>query len=268
MLLALAAVGLLLTTPQALPRAVAESAPRAAAPAQPVILFTVGPRLAVRNVFIKDRLTPGLSRQKSGALSLWAAALEVVPAANKGLPLVSDLAFTGSMSRSIYGAGLGAAENVTGLSGNWIAWDAGARLRLAFAGREWGGLSIKYTSERHDFSGPRPPGVVLPSGTQQAWEPGLDLLLPLGPLTLDLRGGWVLPVTRDAIDEVFPRAVTQGFSLGARLGWVLGEHLEVSLGGRQRRLLHALNPLPHDPYIAGGATDVSTLWDLALTVRG
>jgi hypothetical protein len=231
------------------------------------LLLTVGPRLAVRNVFFRDRLTPLLSGQKSGALALWSAGLEVFPA-RPGLPLISEVSLSGSMSRSIYGAGLAAAENVSNLSGRWIAWDAGARLRVVVAGREWGGLSLRYSSERHDFSGPRAPGVVLPSGTLQAWEPGLDVLVPAGPLSLQLFGAWVLPVTRDAIDEVFPRARSQGFTAGARLGYALGEHVEVSLAGRHRRVLHALNPLPYDPYIAGGATDASTLVDLALTIRG
>jgi hypothetical protein len=229
--------------------------------------LTIGPRLAFRDVTFRDRLTPLLSGQKSGALALWAAALEVFPA-RRGLPLIGDVSLFASMSRSIYGAGLAAAENVSDLSGRWIAWEAGARLRVVLAGREWGGLSVRYASERHDLSGPRAAGVVLPSGTQQSWEPGLDVLVPAGPLTLRLSGAWVLPVTRDAIDEVFPRARSQGFAAGARLGYALGEHLEVSLSGRHRRVLHALNPLPYDPYIAGGATDASTLVDLALTFRG
>ncbi len=268
----------LLALAEATPAAPAASlAPAGEPPApssfsMPYAQLTLSPQIAERRLTYRDRVTPGLAGYQSGAVGLLQLAGEIFPSNGKGLPIVSDVGLTGSASRSLRGdAKFGAGEDYEDL---WHAWEVGARWRGIFAGEEWLSISIQYGSLSSQLSGPKLYGVLLPTGTQQYWRPGLNLRLPLGQFAISIYGGYLDVVVQDAIGHAFPRNGEGGVDLGAKLAFtfgnplVLNTHLELHAAARYLRFFYTLNPEPNDPFVAGGALDEYAIFELGLGLRG
>ena len=223
-----------------------------------------GPEVAVRRVTFRDRLTPGLSGYRSGALPL--LRLEALAYPARGLLALDDLGFFGSYARSPWKARTLTADGSLAFETQEIAWEAGARYRVVVDGVERGGASISYGSLRSDFAGPQLAGVLLPSGTLEYWRPGLDARLPLGPVVLVGGLAYLAPARQDKIGGAFPRASSGGVEAGLHAEAALGKFW-LRAAVRYLRFFYALHPQPHDPYIAGGAIDEVASASLALGYR-
>ncbi len=223
-----------------------------------------GPELAVRRVGFRDRLTPGLAGYRSGALPL--LRLEALAYPARDLLALDDLGFFGTYARSVLKSRTLTADGSLAFETQEVAWEAGARYRLVVGGVERGGASLSYGSLRNDFNGPRLAGVLLPSGTLEYWRPGLDARLQIGPIALSAVLAYLAPARQDRIGAAFPRASSGGFETGLRAEAAFG-HLWVRAAARYLRFFYALHPLPHDPYIAGGAIDEVASASLALGYR-
>jgi hypothetical protein len=233
--------------------------------ALPLLEFFVAPSADVRRVSFRDRLTPSLAGYKSGARALLRAELSIFPLGRSELPVVSDLGFFGSYSRSQQAQTL-TADGTLAFTTQEIAWDAGARYRGVIDGEERFGASLGYGSLRNDFSGPRLAGVLLPAGTVQYWRPGVSGRLPLPWIVLGAELGYLLLVREDTFSAAFPRSTGGGLDAGAHVSMELRQ-FEVRLSLRYTRLFYSLHPLPYDPYIAGGALDELFAVDLAFGLR-
>jgi hypothetical protein len=223
-----------------------------------------GPEVAARRIGFRDRLTPGLAGWQSGAQPLFR--LEALVHPTRGLPVIDDVGFFAWYARSLARSQTLTADGSLTFATQQIAWEAGARYRLVIDGEERGAASIAYGSLRSDFDGPGIGGVLLPAGTLQYWRPGLEVRVPIGTVSLFAGAGWLAPVRQDAIGAAFPRSSSGGVDVTIRA--------EMSLGGfflrgavRYMRFFYSLNPLPHDPYIAGGALDELASANLALGYR-
>jgi hypothetical protein len=53
----------------------------------------------------------------------------------------------------------------------------------------------------------------------------------------------------------FPEAKANGMDAGLMFGFAIPKGFEVRLGADYRRYGFSLNPVPGDPYVAGGALD-------------
>ena len=233
--------------------------------ALPLLELSLSPGADLRRVRFRDRLTPSLAGYQSGARALLRAGLSFYPLARSGLPGVSEVGLSGSYARSLQSQTL-TADGARAFTTQEIAWSAGARFRGVVAGEERYGVTIGYGSLRNDFGGPKLAGVVLPSGTVQYWRPGISGRLPLPGIVLGLELGYLRLVRQDAIGSLFPRASGAGVD-GAVHASIELRQLEVRLSGRYTRLFYSLHPLPHDPYIAGGALDELFAVDLSLGLR-
>jgi hypothetical protein len=219
---------------------------------------------SVRRLFFRDRLTPTLAGWQSGALALGGLSLQAYPSTGR-LPVLDDIGAYASYARSLKSQTLTADGTLT-FTTQEIAWEAGLRWRAIFSGRERGAISVGYGSLRHDFSGARLPGFLLPAGTIQYWRPGLEGRMALGPLALSVGAAYLLVVRHDFLAALFPRASKRGIEASARASIDLGM-LELRLSGRYTRFFYSLHPLPYDPYIAGGALDEVFTVDLACGFR-
>jgi hypothetical protein len=233
--------------------------------ALPLLQLFVAPEMDVRRVSFRDRLTPSLAGYKSGARALLRVGLTVYPLGRSELPAVSDVGFFGSISRSLKSNTL-TSDGTLAFTTQEISWDAGARYRGVIHGEELFGVSIGYGSLRNDFSGPRLPGILLPSGTVQYWRPGISGRLPLPGIALGAELGYLLLARQDAIGAAFPRSSSAGLDAAVHASVELRQ-FEVRLSGRYTRLFYSLHPLPYDPYIAGGALDELFAVDLAFGLR-
>ena len=226
--------------------------------------FSAGPEVAVRRVAFRDRLTPGLAGYQSGALPLLRLDAAAYPV--HGLLALDGLGVFGSYARSLLRSRTLTADGSLAFETQEIAWDAGARYRIVVDGEERGAASLGYGSLRNDFSGPSIAGVLLPAGTLQYWRPGLEGRIPLGPVVLAAGVGYLAPARQDAIGAAFPRASSGGVDLDLRAELAVGK-LWLRFAARYLRFFYSLHPLPHDPYIAGGAIDEVGSASLALGYR-
>ena len=226
--------------------------------------ISAGPELAVRRVGFRDRLTPGLAGYQSGALPLLRLDAAAYPA--RGLLAIDGFGFFGSYARSLLKSRTLTADGSLAFETQEIAWEAGVRYRVVIDGNERLAASLSYGSLRNDFAGPRLAGVLLPAGTLQYWRPGVEGRLPLGPVVLAAGFGYLAPARQDAIGAAFPRASSGGVDLGLRAELAVGK-IWLRLAARYLRFFYSLHPLPHDPYIAGGAIDEVASASLALGYR-
>lgn len=229
-----------------------------------VLEISAGPEVAVRRVGFRDRLTPGLAGYQSGALPLLRLDALAYPA--RGLLALDDLGFFGSYARSLLTSRTLTSDGSLAFETQETAWEAGARYRIVLGGKERGAASLSYGSLRNDFNGPRLAGVLLPAGTLQYWRPGVEGRFTLGRVGLAAGLGYLAPARQDAIGNAFPRASSGGVDLGLRAEVAVGK-LWLRLAARYLRFFYALHPLPHDPYIAGGAIDEVVSASLALGYR-
>ena len=231
----------------------------------PIVVLTVAPELGFRRVTYRDRVSRELAAFSGGAMGLLSAGLELYPAGGRNLPLISNVGFVGALSRSLPAHGSGAGVSFDNL---WRTWEVGGRYRGVFGGEEWYALSLRYVSQRFDFTGSTDDQLHLPSGTKQYWRPGLELRLPLGPAAIAVSGAWLALVMKDAVSRPFPRSTAGGFETGLALSYALGPLAELKLSGRYSRFFYKLRPLPGDPLVAGGALDETALLDLSFNLRG
>jgi hypothetical protein len=234
------------------------------AAALPSLDASVSVGSSVRRLFFRDRLTPTLAGWRSGALALGGLSLELYPSTGR-LPILDDVGAYGSYARSLKSQTL-TADGTLAFTTQEIAWDAGLRWRAIFSGRERGAVSIGYGSLRHDFSGARLPGYLLPAGTIQYWRPRLEGRMELGPVALAAGAAYLLVVRQDFLSALFPRASKHGIEASARASIKAGK-VWLTLSGRYLRFFYSLHPLPYDPYIAGGALDEVFALDLACGFR-
>jgi hypothetical protein len=224
--------------------------------------FSVG--TSVRRLFFRDRLTPTLVGWQSGALAVWGLSVQGYPSTGR-LPGLDDVGAYGSYSRSLHSSTL-TADGTLEFTTQEIAWEAGLRWRAVVDGKEHGAVTFGYGSLRHDFSGARLPGYLLPAGTIQYWRPGLEGRLTLGPLALGAGAAYLLVVRQDFLSTYFPRAGKGGVEASVRASMDVGK-VGLTLSGRYQRFFYSLNPQPYDPYVAGGALDEMFTVDLACSYR-
>lgn len=237
-----------------------------ASPGAPLVEFSLTPEVVVRQVRFHQRLTPLLlAGYRSGVLGLVRLGLAIYPAANRDLPIISDIGLTGSFGRSMKTNTL-TADGALAFQTSETAWDAGARWRGIFSGQERLALSLSYGSLRNDYTGAQLPNVLLPSGTLQYWRPGAEARFPFGAFALGAGAGVLFPVSRNAIGKAFPRSTSAGVDADLHGSLDLGRTL-LRLSLKYTRFFYALHPVPHDPFIAGGALDELFALDLSIILR-
>jgi hypothetical protein len=226
----------------------------------------LGPELVVRRVSFRDRLTPGLAGYKSGALPLLRVEAAAYPAQGRGLLALEDVGLFGWYARSPVKSRTLTSDGSLAFETQEIAWLVGARYRVLLSGTERFAASLSYGSLRNDFAGPSIAGVLLPAGTIQYWRPGVEARFPFGAVALYAGLGYLAPARQDKIGAAFPRASSGGVDGELRAEVAFGA-LVVRAAARYLRFFYSLHPLPHDPYIAGGALDEVASVSLALGYR-
>jgi hypothetical protein len=228
---------------------------------QPLLRLAVAPAWGGRNVGYADRVTPTLSGYR-GSMPLVGLTAELYPGAWSGLVVLKDLGVTGRFSRSL-GGSTATADGAATLTTQWTRYGAGLRYRLVVGGREWGGVALGWGGGSFRFGGPSLQPALLPDGTTSEWRAGLDGALPLGPVTVRLGAGGLLP-HGGALGAAFPAASEGGVDgrLGASVQ--LGGHVELGAGVEYVRYFWSFHPSPGDRYVAGGAIDEQLFTDVRL----
>ena len=224
--------------------------------------FSVG--TSVRRLFFRDRLTPTLVNWKSGALAVGGFSVLAYPATGR-LPVLDDIGGYAWYERSLKST-TQTADGILEFSVQQISWEAGLRWRWLSEGTERGAVTFGYGTLRHDFSGARLPGDLLPAGTIQYWRPGLEGRVQVGSVVLGAGAAYLLVVRQDFLSAYFPRAKKGGLEASLRGSMDVGK-VNLTLSGKYQRFFYSLNPEPYDPYVAGGALDELFAVDLACAFR-
>ncbi|TMA32601.1 MAG: hypothetical protein E6J88_02110 [Deltaproteobacteria bacterium] len=228
--------------------------------AGPAVDASVFAGSTLRRLYFRDRLTPTLAGWQSGAMAVAGISLQAYPATGK-LPVLDDVGVYGSFARSLKSQTL-TADGELAFNTQETTWEMGLRWRA-----ERGALSIGYGSLKHDFTGARLPGFLLPAGTVQYWRPGVEGRTGLGRVVLRGGLGYLLVVRQDFLSANFPRASKGGVDVFARASMDVWKKVVLTFSARYSRFFYSLHPQPYDPYIAGGALDEVFAVDLACGYR-
>jgi hypothetical protein len=232
--------------------------------ATPQVDASISVGSSVRRFFFRDRLSPTLAGWQSGALAVGGLALQAFPATGK-LPMIDDIGAYASLARSLQSS-TQTADGILTFNTQETTWEAGLRWRAILGGSERGALTVGYGSLRYVFGGASLPGYLLPAGAIQYWRPGLEGRLDLGRFVLRAGAAYLLVVRQDFLAALFPRYSKGGLDATMRVSTDV-KQVTLSLAARYSRFFYALHPLPHDPYIAGGALDEVFAVDLACSYR-
>lgn len=236
----------------------------AASLAEPRFEVSASVGSSLRRLYFRDRITPTLAGWESGALAVAGISLRAWPSTGK-LPVLDDIGAYAWFQRSLSSQTL-TADGTLSFSTQQTSWEAGLRWRAIVSGVERGAITIGYGNLRHDFSGARLPGYLLPDGLVQFWKPGVEGQWQAGPVILGVGAAYLAIVRQDFLQAYFPRARKAGVEASVRASMRL-EKAEVTLSGRYQRFFYALHPEPYDPYVAGGALDELFALDLACGFR-
>jgi uncharacterized protein YbjQ (UPF0145 family) len=184
------------------------------------------------------------------------AALELYPAAGTSIPFLRDLGLTGSFSRAV---GISSATKTgTKLDTTWMRIGGGLRARFRPGSNDGPviGLSggINFTTFNVEA-----PGTNLadsaPDVTYASLRGGLDARIPFWRMALLLDAGYDGPLSAGKLYDRFTGSTVGGVDFGAGLAILIAGGFEARLTGHYTRYFYSFDPVPGDPYVAGGALD-------------
>jgi len=228
----------------------------AANPASATVIVDAAFRLGGRNFFYNQPLTPNARPYELYAAPMVHAGVELYPAATSRFAVLRDLGAFVTVDQLV-GPGSRSVEGVT-LETRWTRVEGGMRLRIApLARRDRLVLGLRGSFVVQPFS--LRSGTALdaqaPSVDYTAVRGGGDVRVGIGPLALELSGGFQRLVTAGETRARFRLPEAMGMDLGFGVLVPIARGFEARLVASYDRYFYAFHPEPGDPYIAGGAVD-------------
>jgi hypothetical protein len=213
---------------------------------------SVGNEVGGRTFTFNDPLTGNLRSYHLGAAPLLVADGAVYPFLEQAAPV--DVGVVAGFAQAY--ALQSAASESGSISTHWNRWYAGARVRLR-TGTERApvvGVQVTYGSEAFTFDGNDPSGTF-PSVTYSLARAAGDVRVPLGRFAAMSDVGYLAVGSEGDVGSRFPHASVGGIDFGMGAAYVIGSGFEARVEGNYRRFFYAMNSVPGDAFVAGGAFD-------------
>jgi hypothetical protein len=249
--------------PAEVPARVVEAppAPDRAAPSAPaerderLLDLQAGVGIGLRHFEYTDRITPSLRPYTLPAAPLASIAASVYPFAGTHTPLLRDLGITGDYAQAFAIS----SEDSTGahVDSTWRTFDVGARERIPITRAVEAGVAVAYGGNDFQFDQPLAGAAAqLPSASYRFVRAGADGRVRLLPAFSAFGGGSYLAVLSTGYTgDLFSRESVGGVEAHLGASWSIARSWEASVSASYTRFFYAMNPVPGDASVAGGAID-------------
>lgn len=221
-------------------------------------LFEVGIAFEMggRHMTFNDAITQNIRPYDVLGVPMIAASGAVYPAAGTSIPVLKNI---GVAARFAMAVGLTSSTKAgqEAISNTWLRFRAGLRWRFV-PGTEKGPvltLTGDYGMDTFTFDKAGPLEKSVPSVDYSYLRAGGEVRLPIGPLALELGGGYRGLLGVGAVGGRFTGASALAFDGFVGFAVPLPAGLEARLSGDYSRVFYAFQPIPGDEYVAGGAVD-------------
>ncbi|HXU71081.1 MAG TPA: hypothetical protein VN947_17225 [Polyangia bacterium] len=201
--------------------------------------------------------TRNLSTYDNGASALVGFHAELQPFARGRSRWLRGLALAGGFAGSV-ASGAAHADGSNPVQSPLYAFDVGLRERVRLGDGRFApalGVAAAYGSLRQSFSDGGVLVAGLPSVSYQYGRVAVDGEIALGPLALELSGGYRAVGSSGYLGSRFSRTSVQGFDARAGLVARLPRGVVVGAGAEYVRFASTFHPQPGDAYVANGAVD-------------
>jgi hypothetical protein len=166
--------------------------------------------------------------------------------------ILSDVGLAGSFSQIML---VQSSVGSTSLQTSGTSYWGGLRVRI-HPGRLLLGASLSYASTAFSFSSTdTTTTATLPAETYRSVRPGLDLRVPLGPISIIADVAFRAVVGSDGLSARFRSPSVNGVEGEAGAVLAIADGIEARLVGRYERYFYSFKPAVLDVYVAGGALD-------------
>ncbi|MEZ4308264.1 MAG: hypothetical protein R3F14_09495 [Polyangiaceae bacterium] len=181
---------------------------------------------------------------------------EVYPAAGTGLPVLKDLGLTARFSMA-FGLTSTTAGGEATTSNTWIRFRGGLRWRLLPGGPRGPILALTgdFGLDTFAFDDAGPLADSVPSVEYQYLRAGADMRFPIGPVALEIGGGYRGLLSVGETGDRFRDTQALAFDALAGFAVTLPAGFELRLSADYTRVFYAFKPIPGDVYVAGGLVD-------------
>lgn len=212
--------------------------------------LAAGGGIATRRFFWVDAVTPNLRGYRVQAFPVLTASADLTALAD---PAFGDLGIAGSLTSSV-----GLRSRASGgepLGTVFRRYEVGPRLRLSPWGEGATRLTLVTAWGGTQFEIDGPAGSGFPSFSYAYARLGGEVRAPLGPVSLVAGGAYLPVVSSGELAGRFRAQVARGVdgSLGAALS--IGAAVEARALFSYAHFAHAMEPLPGQDHVAGGALD-------------
>jgi hypothetical protein len=214
--------------------------------------------VGMRRFSYVDRVTPSLRPYDLSAAPMASVAATVYPFVFTRAPILRDFGVTGDYAQAFAIS----SEDSTGarVGTTWQSFDVGATERIPLTRALAASISASYGGDDFQFDQSLAGGAAeLPSVAYRFVRTGADLRVRL-PFAFSASGGgsYLDILSTGYTEEIFPRESVGGVEGHLGLSCWVARSWEASLGASYTRVFYAVNPVPGDASVAGGALDEQT----------
>jgi hypothetical protein len=226
--------------------------------AAPLLELQAALGVGMRHFSYVDRVTPSLRPYVLPAAPLASIAASVYPLAFTRAPVLRDLGVTGDYAQAFAISSEDSAGSHVGTT--WQSFDVGATERLPLTRALGASISVSYGGDDFKFDQSLAGGAAeLPSVAYRFVRAGGDVRVAFLSTLSAYGGGSYLDILATGYTaEIFPRESVGGVEGHLGASWLFARSWEVSLGASYTRVFYAVNPVPGDASVAGGALDEQT----------
>ena len=184
------------------------------------------------------------------------AGLSVYPLAPTGIIVLRDIGLYGDF-RIALGLSSAAADG-TEVATDWMRFGGGLRYRLPLGPKEAPYVLRAHGGFFRDAFEIEELGELVgetPSTEYLFLKGGLDARIPLGPVAITAFGDYLGSISTGLPEERFRAPTLGGIDVGGGMTVPIVYGLEARLQAEYVRWFYAFEPIPGDPYVAGGALD-------------
>ncbi len=209
-----------------------------------------------RHMTFNDAISQNIRPYDVLGVPMIAASAAVYPAAGTGLPVLKNI---GLAARFTMAVGLTSSTKAgqEAIGNTWIRFRAGLRWRFVPGSDKGPVLTLTgdYGMDTFSFDKAGALAASVPSVDYSYIRAGGEVRLPIGPLALELGGGYRGLLGVGATGDRFTDGSALAFDGFVGFAVPLPAGFELRLSGDYSRVFYAFHPVLGDAYVAGGAVD-------------
>lgn len=207
--------------------------------------------VAGRRFRYSDPLSAGLRRYDLPAAPMAGVNVGFYPLAFSRPPVV-DVGLVGGYARA-FGFRSETAANGASVSNQWSRFYVGARGRFTASKSFLLGMNADYSGETFTFEGAL--AGESPSVAYRSLRVGLDGRFVFGKVALEAYAAYDAVLAGGPVADRFPHASIGGIDASGGPTVAIDDHWSLRLKVDYRRFFYAMNPVPGDSHVAGGALE-------------